>query len=144
MLTMCKNMNFLLKFVRGPSTYFYYSSHNPNRHLYDFLLPRKCIKCEYVIKWTSKWAWKCCWKDDKLITLLILINLWFHYNCVISWLWTHDHYLKSVIQQNCDSDSFLYVSLKSKPMSSHYRLCWSSERIFHGPMLIFRALWAGF
>ena len=34
--------------------------HNPNRLKYNFLVLRKCIKCDYVIKGTSKWARKHC------------------------------------------------------------------------------------
>ena len=53
-LATCKNMHFLLKSVRRSTTNLYYSSHNHNRLKYHSLLLRKCIKCDYVFKGTSK------------------------------------------------------------------------------------------
>ena len=54
MLTTGKFRHFILKSVGRPNTNLYYSSHNPNRRKYQFLLLRKCIKCDNVIKQTSK------------------------------------------------------------------------------------------
>ena len=43
---------------------------NPNPDKYQFLLLRNCcIKCDYVIKGTSKWARKCCWLPGQLHTV---------------------------------------------------------------------------